>query len=117
LSGLKEPLITDFLDQFLAKVSSDPQDASSTSYKTTGEMGTILIPGDVVEERSRRSSMSLLSMDGSYAQLSFTPQARSRSQSAIARELEKKASRPTSPASPLSISRVASAASGDLIIE
>jgi len=123
LSGLKEPLITDFLDQFLERALADPDGAASTSYKTTGEMGTILIPEELVEERSRRSSMSLLSMDGSYSQLSFTPQARSRSQSAIQRELEKRASRPVSPrpvsprpTSPLSVSRVASAASGDMSV-
>ncbi|KXS21545.1 EF-hand [Gonapodya prolifera JEL478] len=56
LSGLKEPLIVDFLDQFL-----EPREEK---VETIGEMGPLVIPEMSLEQRTR-SSRSVISLDGS----------------------------------------------------
>ncbi|KAI9003883.1 hypothetical protein DFJ74DRAFT_693950 [Hyaloraphidium curvatum] len=60
LSGLKEPLIMDFLDQFLLTTSPNPRPTAaehSGFIETRGEMGSIKIPESDIEERSRKSSL------------------------------------------------------------
>ncbi|KAJ3341284.1 hypothetical protein HDU93_005254 [Gonapodya sp. JEL0774] len=56
LSGLKEPLIVDFLDQFL-----EPRE---DQIETVGEMGPLVVPEVSIEQRTR-SSRSVISLDGS----------------------------------------------------